>query len=125
MGFKRPLVRFQSLGQRSVCQAPAFYFLGVKMNYLPILYALFSSDSWIFFLIGLIAALIIGFITKKANKCLVAAVVCFAAYIICEVLSNVIFNYLAEIILLFTGTALLGGFVGVLIRMLILKISRR
>ena len=95
------------------------------MNYLPILYALFSSDSWIFFLIGLIAALIIGFITKKANKCLVAAVVCFAAYIICEVLSNVIFNYLAEIILLFTGTALLGGFVGILIRILILKISRR
>lgn len=92
------------------------------MNYLPVLSELFSSDSWIFFLIGLIAALMIGFIMKKTKKCLAAFVACFAAYIICEVLFNVIFDFLAEMILLFIGTAALGGFAGFLICLVIRKI---
>ena len=97
----------------------------MKMNYLLILAELFSSDSWIFFLIGLIAALMAGFIMKKASRCLAAAVVCLAAYIICEILSNVIFNYLAEMIVLFIGTAALGAFAGALIWMVIRKIRKR
>ena len=50
------------------------------MRYLPIMGELLSSDSFIFMLIGLVAATIIGIVMKSTKKNIIGLVICFAIY---------------------------------------------
>ena len=95
------------------------------MKYLPILGELFSSDSAIFMLIGLVIATIIGIKMKNTRKNIIGVAICLATYVICEIVSNIIgMNYLVEIIALFVGTIAIGGFIGFLIGLIVSKVRK-
>ena len=49
---------------------------------------------------------------------------CFAIYVISEIISNIRSSYLVEIILLFVGTLALGGIIGFLIGLIVSKIRK-
>lgn len=88
---------------------------GNLLKYLPILDELFTSDSVIFLVIGLVVSAVIGLKMKAVRKNLLALSVCFVLYAVCEVVSNVHTSYLAEIILLIAGTVSIGGMMGFLL----------
>lgn len=95
------------------------------MRYLPILGELFSSDSAIFMLTGLVIATIIGIKMKNARKNIIGVAICLVTYVICEIVSNIIgMNYLVEIIALFVGTIAIGGFIGFLIGLIVYKVRK-
>lgn len=78
------------------------------MKYLPILDELISSDLIYILLIGIGIAIIFALVNKNCKKKVVVTIVSFIIYIGCEVLCNMIYNYLATIILLFIGCLALG-----------------
>ena len=92
--------------------------------YLPIMGELLSSDSFIFMLIGLVAATIIGIVMKSTKKNIIGFIICFAIYVISELISNMRSSYLLEIILLFVGTIAIGGIIGFLIGLIVSKIRK-
>ena len=95
------------------------------MKYLPILGELFSSDSAIFMLIGLVIATIIGIKMKNTRKNIIGVAICLVAYVICEIVSNIIgMNYLVQIIALFVGTIAIGGFIGFIIGLIVSKVRK-
>lgn len=95
------------------------------MKYLPILGELFSSDSAIFMLIGLVIATIIGTKMKNTRKNTIGLAICLITYVVCETLSQVVgMNYLVEIIALFVGTIAIGGFIGFLIGFIVSKVRK-
>ena len=94
------------------------------MRYLPIMGELLSSDSFIFMLIGLVASTIIGIVMKSTKKNIIGLVICFAIYVISEIISNIRSSYLLEIILLFVGTLAIGGIIGFLIGLIVSKIRK-
>ena len=95
------------------------------MKYLPILGELFSSDSAIFMLIGLVIATIIGIKMKNTRKNIIGVAICLVTYVICEIVSNIIgMNYLVEIIALFVGTIAIGGFIGFIIGLIVSKVRK-
>jgi hypothetical protein len=94
------------------------------MKYLPILGELFSSDSVIFMLIGLVIATIIGIKLKNARKNTVGMAICLVTYGFWEIASQIGMNYLIEIIALFVGTIAIGGFIGFLIGLIVFKIRK-
>lgn len=95
------------------------------MKYLPILGELFSSDSAIFMLIGLVIATIIGIKIKNTRKNTIGVAICLLIYVICEILSQAVgMNYLLEIIALFVGTIAIGGFIGFLIGLIVSKVRK-
>ena len=94
------------------------------MKYLPIMGELFSSDSFIFMLIGLVVAAIIGIVMKSTKKNIVGLGSCFAIYVISEIISNMRSSYLLELILLFVGTLAIGGIIGLLIGLIVSKIRK-
>lgn len=95
------------------------------MKYLPILQELFESDSIIFMLIGLILAFVIGIKMNDTRKCIISLVSSFALYAVCELFSNVHTNYMLELILLFIGTVAIGGIVGFLAGIVVVKVFSR
>ena len=95
------------------------------MKYLPILGELFSSDSAIFMLIGLVIATIIGIKMKNTRKNIIGVAICLVTYVVCEIVSNIIgMNYLVEIIALFVGTIAIGGFIGFIIGFIVSKVRK-
>lgn len=82
------------------------------MKYLPILEELFSSDSIIFMLIGLILAVFIGVKMKDAKRNGIGIIVSLFLYAACEVISNIHTTFMAELLLLFIGTIAIGCFAG-------------
>ena len=92
------------------------------MSHFPILQELFESDSVIFMVIGLILGRFIGMKLKSPRKNIIGAVICAVVYGLCEVLSTVCHSYLWELILLFVGTAAIGGCVALLISAVIEKV---
>ena len=95
------------------------------MRYLPILGELFSSDSAIFMIIGLVIATIIGIKVKNTRKNIIGVAICLITYIICEIVSQVVgMNYLVEIIALFVGTIAIGGFIGFIIGLIVSKVRK-
>lgn len=94
------------------------------MRYLPILDELFSSDTVIFMLIGLVIAIPIGLKMKSTKKNLIGIMGSFIVYVICEVILNVHTNYMMEIVLLFVGTIAIGCFVGFLIGHIVSKVRK-
>ena len=94
------------------------------MRYGPIMGELLSSDSFIFMLIGLVAATIIGIVMKSTKRNIIGLVICFAIYVISELISNMRSSYLLEIILLFVGTIAIGGIIGFLIGLIVSKIRK-
>ena len=60
------------------------------MKYLPILDELFSSDSIIFLLIGLVIAFVIGFGLKSVKKIAIGIIASIIVYALCELISNII-----------------------------------
>lgn len=95
------------------------------MKYLPILGELFSSDSAIFMLIGLVIATIIGIKMKNTRKNIIGVAICLVTYVICEIVSNIIgMNYLVQIIALFVGTIAIGGFIGFIIGHIVSKVRK-
>ena len=95
------------------------------MKYLPIMSELFSSDSIIFLLIGLVVAFAIGLILKSNKQRIIGMIASIIVYVLCEVLSNVPASFLVEIISLFIGTIALGCFIGFLIALVVSKIKKR
>lgn len=87
----------------------------IHMKFLPILDELFSSDSIIFMIIGLIIAVIISLKIKDIRKCFAGMAAGFIVYVVCEVISNIRTNNALEMALLFGGTVAIGLFVGFLI----------
>ena len=87
------------------------------MKYLPILQELFESDTILFLIIGIVIAVIAGLWLKNRKKCVIGAVLSFALYLICELISNIHTNFLLEIVLLFVGTAAIGGCIGLLLNL--------
>ena len=69
---------------------------------------LFSSDSIIFLLIGLVTALVIGLVLKSNKKRKVGIVMSIITYALCEVISNIPAPFLITIIALLVGTLALG-----------------
>ena len=95
------------------------------MRYLSILDELFSSDSAVFMLIGLVIATIIGIKMKNTRKNIIGVAICLVTYVICEIVSNIIgMNYLVEFIALFVGTIAIGGFIGFIIGLIVSKVRK-
>ena len=94
------------------------------MRYSPIMGELLSSDSVIFMIIGLVVATMIGINMKSTKKNIVGLGICFAIYVISEIISNIRSSYLLEIILLFVGTLAIGGIIGFLIGLIVSKIRK-
>ena len=94
------------------------------MRYLPILGELFSSNSIIFLLIGLVTAAILGIRMKNTGKNAVGIAICLAAYGVCEIVSQIGVNYLIGIITLLIGTIAIGGFIGFLIGLTVSKVRK-
>ena len=90
------------------------------MKYLPILSELFSSDSVIFLVAGLVVAFALGMALKAIKKTGIGMMASVIVYALCEALSNVP-AYLVEIITVYIGTIAIGCFVGFLISYLVLK----
>ncbi|MBP3272550.1 MAG: hypothetical protein J6M17_10060 [Ruminococcus sp.] len=82
------------------------------LRYLPILDELFSSDTTVIFAMGLVPAFFTC-IKQSSRAGIKTALICFAVYALCEVLSDIHTNYMSELLLLFTGTAALGAAVGI------------
>lgn len=95
------------------------------MKYLPVFQELFESDSIIFMLIGLILAVIIGIKMNDTRKNMISLVLSFALYVVCELISNMHTNYMIELILLFAGTVAIGGIIGFLIGIVVVKVRKR
>ena len=95
------------------------------MKYFPILQELFESDSIIFMLIGLIFAVFIGRKMKDSKQTISSLVLSLVLYVVCEVISNFHTNYLIELILLFVGTIAIGGMIGFLISIFMLKVRKQ
>lgn len=91
------------------------------MRDLPILQELFTSDSIIFMLIGLVLALFIGIMIKEMKKIMTGLGMSCGLYVICELISNIHTNFMLELILLFVGTIAIGGIIGFLVSMAIVK----
>lgn len=89
------------------------------MRFFPILDELFSSDTVIILLIGLVVSGFLGILIKNTKKSLIGLVVCLIIYAISELLSNIRTNNFVEIILLFVGTLAIGGALGFLISVII------
>ena len=94
------------------------------MRWLPILDELFSSDTIIFMIIGVIIAIICSIKMKEPGKLLVGLVVSFLIYACCELLSNFHTNYMLELILLFAGTVAIGSVIGFLIALIAAKVKQ-
>jgi len=90
------------------------------LKYLPILSELFSSDSVIFLVAGLVVAFALGMALKALKKTGIGMMASVVVYALCEALSNVP-AYLVEIITVYIGTIAIGCFVGFLISYLVLK----
>ena len=90
------------------------------MKYLPILSELFSSDSVIFLVAGLVVAFALGMALKALKKTGIGMMASVIVYALCEALSNVP-AYLVAIITVYIGTIAIGCFVGFLISYLVLK----
>ena len=95
------------------------------MEHFPILQELTESDSAVFAVIGIIIASAVSYKLRKPKKCLYAALLCAAAYIICEITVNITQSYLAELIALFIGTASIGGAFGALISSAVLAVRSK
>ena len=81
------------------------------MRYFPILGELFSSDSIVFFLLGMAIALILCLKMREGRG--KAALLALVLYAVCEALSKVpAGSYLLELVLLFVGTIALGACAG-------------
>ena len=78
-------------------------------RYFPILDELFSSDSVVFFLLGLAIAAILCWKLKSRKARLRGMLVALVLYALCEVLANVVNSYMAALLLLFVGTQALGA----------------
>lgn len=95
------------------------------MRYFPILQELFESDTVIFIAIGFIVAVIFGMRVKELKMIGFAMGSLLAVYAICEWMSNMHTNFLMEILLLFLGTLSFGGFLGLILCLLIKIINKR
>jgi ABC-type transport system involved in cytochrome c biogenesis permease component len=94
------------------------------MKYLSIFQELFSSDTVIFLMIGIVIAVIIGLSLKKQKNLMFALIISVVIYAICELIENIHTNFMIEIILVFVGTVALGCFIGFLISLLTQKLRR-
>jgi ABC-type transport system involved in cytochrome c biogenesis permease component len=94
------------------------------MKYLSIFQELFSSDTVIFLIIGIVIAVIIGLSLKKQKNLMFALIISVVIYAICELIENIHTNFMIEIILVFVGTVALGCFIGFLISLLTQKLRR-
>ena len=92
------------------------------MKFLPIVEELFSSDSIIFMIIGLIIASAVGLKIKDTRNCFVGMASSFIVYAVCEAVSNIRTNNAFELALLFVGTVAIGLFIGFLVVMFLVKI---
>lgn len=95
------------------------------MEHFPILQELTESDSAVFAVIGIIIASAVSYKLREPKKCLYAALLCAAAYIICEITVNITHSYLPELIALFIGTASIGGAFGAIITAAVLAVRRK
>ncbi len=95
------------------------------MNYLPIFQELFESDSVIFMLIGVIAALLISIKMNNIRRTMIGLISCFVLYAVCELVSNVHTNFMIELILLFVGTIAIGGMTGFFISAIVTKVRKQ
>lgn len=92
------------------------------MNFFPIFQELFESDSMIIMLIGLVFAGIIGIKMNNTRKNVISLVSSFVLYVVCELVSSIHTNFMIELILLFAGTIAIGGVIGFLISILVVKV---
>lgn len=93
--------------------------MGTSMKYLPILQELWESDTIAILIIGAVMAVTAGAKFTDHRKCIKGMAGSIILYLICELLSVKHTNYLAEILLLFLGTAAIGGCIGFLAGFLI------
>ena len=94
------------------------------MRWFPILDELFSSDTIVFMIIGVIIAIICRIKMKDSGKLRVCLAVSFLIYVCCELLSNFHTNYMLELILLFAGTIAIGSVIGFLIASIVAKVKQ-
>lgn len=85
------------------------------MKYFPVLQELFESDTIIFLIIGMLVSVLTGLRLKSRKKLIVSAGIALLVYAVCELLSNMRSNNMAEILLLFVGTVAIGCFIGFLV----------
>ena len=92
------------------------------MRWFPILDELFTSDSIIFMIIGVIIAIFFSIKMKGPRERLIGLAVSILIYACCELLSNVHTTYMLELILLFAGTVAIGSLIGFLITSIVAKV---
>lgn len=97
----------------------------IRMRYLSILEELFESDTVIILVIGLAAALLLGFGMKSYKKLGIGAGISLLVYVVCEVFSNLHGTYLMQILLLVLGTAAIGCLAGFGLCALLTAVNRR
>lgn len=95
------------------------------MKYFPILQELFESDTVLFFIMGLIIAVVIGLRLSSPKKLCIGAGISVMIYLVCELVSNIHTNFMAELILLFFGTIAMGGVIGFVIALFVALIRNR
>jgi uncharacterized membrane protein YczE len=94
------------------------------MNHLPILQELLESDTLFFLIVGISIAVVMRMFLLNRKTELYALAVSAVVYAVCELLSNIHTNFMAEIILLFVGTVALGGCIGFLVSCFIGRVRR-
>lgn len=85
------------------------------MKYLPILQELFESDTYVFLIIGIVIAVIVGLRLNNQKNYIMGIIISVAIYALCELASNIHTNYMSELILLFGGTVAIGCGIGFII----------
>ena len=94
------------------------------MRWFPILDELFSSDTVVLMIIGVVIAVCFGIKKKEPGKLKIGLIVSALVYACCELLSNFHTNYMLELILLFAGTIAIGSVIGFLIALIAAGINR-
>lgn len=94
------------------------------MAYLPILDELFSSDSVVFVIIGIVVAVFISIKIAENRKKFIGMMVNFLIYVVCEAASNIHINYAIDLALLIIGAIAVGLFLGFLIGIVVSKIRK-
>ena len=86
---------------------------------------LFESDTIVLFIIGAALGFGIGFKLKTAKSRICAVITCILTYAVCEGISNIHTNFMAELVLLFLGTASLGAIAGIILNIPVYRLIAR
>jgi len=91
------------------------------MIYKEIFQVLNSNDSFLIMMLGVIIAFIVGIKIKNIKKNVIGLGVCFCVFVISGIIPYIVFDFLLIIIMISTGVLAIGGMIGFLLGIIVLK----